>query len=431
MLMNARKLARAWVQDRNRVEQDLQEAFELGRNGQPGGITPKDVEKHFRLKEMARTLILRNGESVGGDFIEEFFDPMNPRSERMQEALAGVDSSAFLGITGQILITRVLAAFNAEKFVASRLVETVSTKFNGEKWPGIGLPADPGKDVTLVKENQPYPSIGFNEEYVITPATDKYGLIIPVTKEAVYFDRTGLMLQRADYVGDILGLGKEKRLLGVMIGATNNYVEKRKGDTAAQSLNTFYSVADSSPRWINHLDNNPLNDYTAIRNAESLLSRITDPNTGEPIELDSELVFAPKAKAIDIERILTSSMLYEGTSSTQAAPLGRFTVSDNPIKVLNLKREYSRQLTKQLVAQLGMTTATAEGVWFYGDPRKAFAYMENWPITVVQAPPQSEAEFTQDVVYRFKASERGVATVSEPRAWQRHTSSATSSSIGV
>ena len=41
--------------------------------------------------------------------------------------------------------------------------------------------------------------------------------------------------------------------------------------------------------------------------------------------------------------------------------------------------------------------------------------MENWPITVTQAPPNSEAEFSQDIVLRFKASERGAAAVLDPR----------------
>ena len=43
--------------------------------------------------------------------------------------------------------------------------------------------------------------------------------------------------------------------------------------------------------------------------------------------------------------------------------------------------------------------------------RKAFAYMENWPITVTQAPVGSEADFNNDIVLRFKASERGAAAV--------------------
>ena len=41
--------------------------------------------------------------------------------------------------------------------------------------------------------------------------------------------------------------------------------------------------------------------------------------------------------------------------------------------------------------------------------------MENWPITVTQAAQNSEAEFTQDIVVRFKASERGAAAVLNPR----------------
>jgi hypothetical protein len=41
--------------------------------------------------------------------------------------------------------------------------------------------------------------------------------------------------------------------------------------------------------------------------------------------------------------------------------------------------------------------------------------MENWPITVTQSAGGSEAEFTQDIVVRFKASERGAAAVLNPR----------------
>ena len=41
--------------------------------------------------------------------------------------------------------------------------------------------------------------------------------------------------------------------------------------------------------------------------------------------------------------------------------------------------------------------------------------MENWPITVTQSAPGSEAEFSNDVVVRFKASERGAAAVLNPR----------------
>lgn len=50
-----------------------------------------------------------------------------------------------------------------------------------------------------------------------------------------------------------------------------------------------------------------------------------------------------------------------------------------------------------------------------GDFQKAFAYMENWPITVAQSPQNSEADFNSDILVRFKASERGAAAVINPR----------------
>jgi hypothetical protein len=47
--------------------------------------------------------------------------------------------------------------------------------------------------------------------------------------------------------------------------------------------------------------------------------------------------------------------------------------------------------------------------WFVGDIRLAFTYMENWPITT-----RSEAEFSQDIVVRFKVGERSDAAVLNP-----------------
>ena len=90
----------------------------------------------------------------------------------------------------------------------------------------------------------------------------------------------------------------------------------------------------------------------------------------------------------------------------------------------------SQQLLVQLVNGLGVATADAANYWFYGNFQKAFAYMENWPITVVQAPVNSEVEFTHDIPFRWKASERGTPAVLDPRFVQRHRAISTSSSSG-
>jgi len=90
------------------------------------------------------------------------------------------------------------------------------------------------------------------------------------------------------------------------------------------------------------------------------------------------------------------------TATTAANPLGNYRVHE------------SRLAYRRIVAS-GVAAADAKKWWFIGDFKKAFAYMENWPITVTQAPLGSEADFNNDVVLRFKASERGAAAVLNPR----------------
>ncbi len=267
----------------------LQEALESGRESRPGGVASED----FSLRDLAANLIVSRGDlqPVGHGFIQEMFDPSNP--EPVQEAMSAMDTTAFVGVTGQILINKLLTAYNQEEFVVSKLVPNVPTRLNGERIPGIALPRDPGEDVTKIKEGEPFRSVGFSEEYIETPATDKHGVIIPVTKEAVFFDRTGLVLERAKSVGELLGLQKEKRLLGVVMGAVNPYREKRYGDLAPLNLKTFYA-ADDNARWTNHFDGNPLNDYTNIDFGDQQFANTVDPNTGEPIILGKRFVLAPR-----------------------------------------------------------------------------------------------------------------------------------------
>ena len=69
-----------------------------------------------------------------------------------------------------------------------------------------------------------------------------------------------------------------------------------------------------------------------------------------------------------------------------------------------------------LASRFVATRSLVDTDWWYGDITKAFRYMENWPLETVQAPTNSELEFTQDIAMRWKASERGVFATIEPRA---------------
>lgn len=399
MRIKANRIARDYRTDPGRTMQDITEALELGREGQPGGIRAEE----FSLRDLAEELVAtRDGEPCGYQWTKSLL---------LQEAaIDGVDVTAFANITGQLMISKVMEAFQREEYVLSRLIPSISTRLDGEKIPGISRPRDIERDhddALVVNPAQPYPHAGFGEDYIETPSTTKRGLIIPVTKEAIFFDRTNLVLQRASEVGEILGSNKERRLVDLAIGATNNF--KWKGT----DYNTFYD-SDDDGEWVNRDDSNELLDWSSIDTAEQLFAEMTDPATGDPILIGGRTLLVTPANRFIAQRLVAATETRDTTNTNTV------TVQPNPLAGMGIRPVASALVYQRLQAALSLAASVAKDVWFYGDPMKAFAYMENWPITVLQSPTNSEAEFNQDIVVRYKASERGAAAVMQPRAWQQH-----------
>lgn len=365
--------------------QRLVECLELDRQGQPGGLSPND----FSLRELAEATI-DNG--------REWVKSLDPRFGTSVLESGGVSTTAFSNITGQLLINQLLRSYESEEFMFSRMVNTMQTSLSGERIPGVTGIGDKAEEV---KEGMPFPNVGVGEDYIDTPATAKDGLILPLTKEAIFFDRTGLVLNNASKVGEALGLRKEKSIIDVFIGAVNNY--KWRG--------TSYNTYQTSTPWINKLAGAAyaLNDWSSVEAAESLFDEMLDPNTGEPILISAMQLVATPAKRHTINRILNATEV-RYTASGAATE----TLAPNPLSQAGYSGATSRLLYRRLVAE-GASAAEAKATWFLGDISRAFAYMQNWGITVVQARENSEAEFTHDIVARFKASERGVPAVIDPR----------------
>lgn len=383
-----RELKRMYDQDgAEKTVRHLQEALKSG------DLKPED----FSIRELAEA-------SLSPECVRQ----MDPRhgGASLLEAGDGIDVTAFSHITGQVVQAKILEAYNQEAFVLSRLVDTIPTRLDGERIPGIGRISD---EVAEVRPGMPYPNLGFGEDYIETPQTTKRGFIVPITKEAIFFDRTHLILQRAAEVGEVLGLNKEKRLLDLLIGKTNNY--KWKG----AAFNTYGTVGTGvapDGNWINEMAEE-LVDWTDVDAAEQLLANIQDPNTGEPVLIRATTVLVTPAYRHAAHRIFGAAEINYAspngaTTTTAANPLSSY-------KVVESRLAYRR------IVAAGNDAAAAKKWWFIGDFRKAFAYMENWPITVTQSPSNSEAEFNEDIAVRFKASERGAAAVINPRYVVRST----------
>ncbi len=377
MSINARELKRRY--DLDGPQKTVRHLSEAMREGH---LRPDD----FSIRDLAEALIPDGREWVSG------LDPRHGGTSVL-EASDGVDVTAFSNIAGQVVHSKILEAFQREELIGSKLVETVPTKLDGERIPGVGRLGDQAEEVGA---GMPYPHVGLSEDWIETPSTTKRGFIVPVTKEALFFDRTNLILRNAAQVGEALALNKEKRILDVIIGATNNFNWR----------GTAHDTYQTTSPWVNIAAGNPLTDWSSLDQVEQVFADITDPNTGEPVLVRADrLLVAPELRATAL-RVVTATEVRTGDITTGT---GTQTLTANPVSSYQVN---SSRLLKARLAAAGMATST----WFMGDFKRAFAYMENWPVVVTQSPLNSEADFNQDVVLRFKASERGAAAVLEPRA---------------
>ena len=177
---------------------------------------------------------------------------------------------------------------------------------------------------------------------------------------------------------------------------------------------TSYAVYQTATPWINQIGSNNLVTWDNIDTAMQKFFQMTDPVTGEYISMAPKELLVMPQKMFTAKAMMTAtavqSLPYGGTSGTTR---GTVTVSASPIAGLEVLS--SIYAYGQLVAS-GVSASTAAQYWLLADLQRAFGYVENFPLTVVQAPTNSEAEFNNDIVARFKASEMGIPVVLEPRA---------------
>lgn len=314
----------------------------------------------------------------------------------LMEAAQGVDTAAFTGIIGQIVFNKIKDAYADPEFLWPQLCETMNTNFlDGERIPGIGRIGDKAE---VVDEGQNYPLVSLSEEFIDTPPTRKRGFIVPVTREIIIADRTGILLKAAGETGRWCGLNKEKRVLDVVLGVVNNY--KRNGT----ATNTYLT----SGAYINSQTGNALdasgNEWRALEKSDLLFDAITDPNTGEPIIVAPDVLLVPSALKRTAQRILGATGIVTVDNRSNASTIR--TESANPYAgkgITVLSSPYVKQRS---------SSATK---WWYGVPKRAFLYVQVWDIETLQAASNNELEFSQDIWMRYKVSERGVAVVQEPR----------------
>ncbi len=396
MFLNWKKLRADYAglsaEGRRQLVDEFREAIASGE------IKPDQVS----FKGLARALVTdRQGNPMGNEFIEAC-DP-NPVGNDGSTIMEAVDSGAFRNISGQIVYSTMMQEYQLYVAPIEGLYRTIPTQLNGEKIPGVTAIGDHAESI---REGEAYPSVGIGEDWVETPETTKKGLKIEITKEALFFDRTNRIIENANKVGNWLGINKAKRIIDMVLGVTNTY--KWKG--------TAYDTYQTTTPWVNTNTSNGLENYTDIDDALELFAGITAPDTGEPIMVVPTTIVCQTSLAATARHILNATQIKSDPNANAGTAQIQMYVPNNALIPGNYNVVASPIINARYTA--GSVTSTT---WYFGDFSKAFAYMENWPITVVPAPSNSYEEWNRDIVAGWKASERGVAAVLDPRYVQKNT----------
>ena len=137
---------------------------------------------------------------------------------------------------------------------------------------------------------------------------------------------------------------------------------------------------------------------------------MTDPNTGEPIILPGRRVLvAPQIQALSLNQLMQAQAVWKLTQGGRRRDRrqGPYPGLDGTTGRLGEQRQETRSWNSP--SPWPPAASFTSGFWPISTATPptplptggtataaAFAYMENWPITVVQAPANSEAQFNQE-----------------------------------
>lgn len=376
-------------------------------------VAARELHEAIAKKEIRQ----RDFGEIGGLFEavfgwEEFSHCRSDRqrlvNQHVFESSGAVNTAMFQAISGQIVYSAVLEGWESVPAVFGPLIPEVPTQFlDGEKIAGV---TDIGDEGQHIKEGDPYPLASVTEDWINTPPLKKRGLMCAVTREAVFSDRTGQLLERCNGVGESLRYADENRAIDCVIdenaGAASAVVGGHRYHRKGNSIAT-YGNSSGTHDFDNLQATNTLLDYTDIENAELLLDAMLDPGTG---------LVTGKYRAAAQHLVVPSGLVHTAKQVLHATEVrvhvGGYPTSGNLVDRAsgNTLQTYQIVTSPMLAARLATDTH-----WFLGNIAKAFRKMVAWRLETSQAPANSHEEFQRDIVAQYKAGHCDAYTTFDPR----------------
>lgn len=322
-----------------------------------------------------------------------------------------IDISAWDNSVGGLIEAKVIEGFETPDYIGDKICRLDPRKTNGGKSIGIGRIGDKAEPIA---PGQPHPRAQFTERYITVPAATKYGLAVEVTKEAAFFDLTGEVLQQAESVGKEIMLRKEKRILDVLIGITQNPY-----NYGGVAYNTFLT----SGNWVND-QSNPLGDWSNLNLAWYLFQKMTDQESSQRITIKPDTIICTPFLLPTVGYVMNATQIEPLTNpgSSSTLNVGQRTFAPNVTDYFGQPLSSYKVLASSILDQRltdadggNLSAANAKQYWWMIDSKRFLAYWENWPLTVEHAPANDYVMADNNLVLAVFANERGLPYVNDPR----------------
>jgi len=298
-----------------------------------------------------------------------------PEEYRLPDLYEALDSTAFPKATAALIHKKVLDGYDSINTIGDQLVTTVPSSLKQETIVGFNAAEGPKQ----VLEGMPYEDSGISEKYV-TITNRKFGRLISVTEEAIMFDQTGQLLQRAYQIGSKAAYYREKEIVECVID--KNTTSYYPSGTATALYSSGNGNIDSSGGTLS---------VARLEAIKLLIDAQTDSN-GDFVLINqgAMILLVPPALEVDAWEMMKATSV---TGLSGATTKDGVAASDTYYGGPNFYAGKYRILSSPFC-----NTAAA---WYLGDFKQDFWWTEVYPIQIQQKK-SDEDKFNRDVIAHYK-----------------------------
>lgn len=367
---------------------------ECGNDHKKAGVLMRNKIENL-LKEDKLNSADFNFAQMAQELIPDF---ESMRTASAQDVVNTIMSSHFPTLSGTVINREILKSYQSNMEGLDALVsEGQASRTTMEQL--AGFTDSEGPEMRL--EGMPYEETLFGEKSVQVYMAD-FGRMISITREALFNDRTGQLLDQARKIGDKAGIHRAKMIAQTLeVAPRTAFKEPTGGSRAFVYKGTAVQVADFYAATHATLDgrvnknlitSNGLADYRNIQAAMKAFGAYKDYNGDEIVVKPDTLIIHPDNEVLAWQIVNTASFAAVGTAG-----------SITPVHVSNPYGPGG--LAKfNIVSSRYLATPTT---WYLGKPKDQMIWLWVYKPATESLTASAEKAFTNNIVVQYKFSYHG------------------------